>query len=343
MRLSIIIPVKNVASYIDNCIRSIYAQKIAPENFEVILIDDGSVDQTLNLCKSYAKIHSNIMVITQSESGVGLARNKGLDHASGRYIYFMDGDDYLARNTLGAVLKAAEESHADIAGFRTIQTSKANLFEENSTKIKGEKFSGNGIYHLAENPNYRVEIWWYIIRKEFLINTGLRFEERRFVNDSYFTPKLFLQAENMIFLNKDVHRYLIRGGSTTKSNRESHLKRHINDSLYAIEQMNRLMAELEKEEDAEVRLVALERINSKRMSYAFFTLIRFCKSNGSILHLNRLLVQLKQLEAYPITGMDSSEHQGIKYKVLTNIMNNKFLLNGFIKGLRPALRIINRN
>ena len=107
IRLSIVIPVCNLENYIAETLDSCLAQDILPEEYEIICIDDGSKDNSLAVLNHYAQTHSNIIVHTKENGGVSSARNKGIELAQGQYIWFVDGDDLIAENALGTLLRYA--------------------------------------------------------------------------------------------------------------------------------------------------------------------------------------------------------------------------------------------
>lgn len=111
--LSIIIPVYNAEKTIKQCINSIVRQNVAGQ-YEVICIDDGSLDSSLKILNDFSRKYPQIKVISQVNSGAAVARNKGLDESRGRYIFFMDADDFLTENALKVLLEKAEETDADI-------------------------------------------------------------------------------------------------------------------------------------------------------------------------------------------------------------------------------------
>ena len=96
--ISIIVPVYNVEKYLDNCLKSILNQSF--KDFEVILVNDGSKDKSGEICNIYSQKDSRIKVFNMENSGAGKARNKGLDLAQGKYIFFVDADDWLENNAL---------------------------------------------------------------------------------------------------------------------------------------------------------------------------------------------------------------------------------------------------
>lgn len=110
--VSMIVPVYQVEKYIAQCIESVLNQTF--QNFELILIDDGSKDKSGIICDSYAEMDDRILVIHTENRGAAAARNTGLERASGRYITFLDGDDYLAENMIARLYEVIEHSEYDV-------------------------------------------------------------------------------------------------------------------------------------------------------------------------------------------------------------------------------------
>jgi glycosyltransferase involved in cell wall biosynthesis len=114
MKLSIIIPVYNVEAYIAKCLDSIIAQDLEPGSYEIIVVNDGSPDDSGKIAQEFAAQHTNIIFIDQENQGVSVARNRGLDVAKGNYIAFIDPDDSIYPNCLNAIIEVAEKNNLDI-------------------------------------------------------------------------------------------------------------------------------------------------------------------------------------------------------------------------------------
>lgn len=126
--ISVIVPIYNTAQYLDRCISSLVNQTI--KDIEIILVDDGSQDASLNICQTWAKEDKRIIVIEQENSGVSAARNKGLAYAEGEYILLLDSDDWLSLNTFEVLLKEQQKCNADCVVFGLKQTS-GNIWAPN--------------------------------------------------------------------------------------------------------------------------------------------------------------------------------------------------------------------
>ena len=122
MRLNIIIPAYNVEQYLKRCVERCERQDIRREEYEVIVVNDGSPDGTLAVANELAATYENVVVLTQENGGPSKARNHGLSVAKGDYIWFVDADDYIVENCIGRVLAICEEHDLDICHFALTQT-----------------------------------------------------------------------------------------------------------------------------------------------------------------------------------------------------------------------------
>lgn len=112
-QLSIIIPVYNTGKYLDDCLTSLLHQDIPHEQYEIICVNDGSTDNSLEILNGYASDNENIQVIDQQNAGHAAARNVGLQAAQGRYVWFVDSDDYIDAGCLGFLLRILNENQID--------------------------------------------------------------------------------------------------------------------------------------------------------------------------------------------------------------------------------------
>lgn len=325
MRLSIIVPVYNIENYIGACINSIIDQDIDSSDYEIIIVDDGSKDSSSEIVKKFEEQEENIIVHRQQNVGLGGARKAGLKLAKGKYIYFLDGDDYLAKNTLGAIIETAEKHVLDITGFNILTTKSLDLSESQYHHQEEEINVTDGITFLAKNDNYRVEVWWYIIKRQFFDDSEATFEDKRFVNDSYFTPSLFSKAKRVACVPIDIYRYVQRPGSITSSKSPSHFRKHIGDLEFAIFQMHDIMENLGEHPHREG---AVKTIKIKQESYVFFSIVRFFKSDLKKPYLKDLLDKYRQLDCYPMGNLTKSkEYSSLKYKLISTAFNNKVMLS----------------
>ena len=129
MMLSIIIPVYNVERYVEKCIRSCEMQDVT--DFELVVVNDGSTDNSLSIVEQVSKEYENIAIITQKNQGLSAARNAGLQVARGEYVWFVDSDDWIEPNCLGRITKKLKD------GLDILQLQYRNAYEDASLNSDG--------------------------------------------------------------------------------------------------------------------------------------------------------------------------------------------------------------
>ena len=114
MKLSYIVPVYNVEAYLDKCLRSLYNQSLELADFEVVIINDGSSDSSIEIIEKYRTLYQNITLIEQENQGLSVARNNGINHAKGDYILCVDSDDFLIQDSISNLLQKAIDLNLDV-------------------------------------------------------------------------------------------------------------------------------------------------------------------------------------------------------------------------------------
>ena len=194
--ISVVVAVYNIEDYICECVDSIIYQTIQPE--EIILVDDGSTDRSSALCDEYAEKNTNIRVIHQKNAGLSAARNTGIEHAQGVWVYFVDGDDILAPDVIEsflAVLTAHEGDVEFIQGRMTWFVDGSNNFKPDEVYIPDEwtYFAKSQLVMarmLEEKGAFRMGIRG-LYRRNFLIQNDLMFVPGLYSEDQEWTPRLF--------------------------------------------------------------------------------------------------------------------------------------------------------
>lgn len=217
--LSIILPVYKVEDYIRACLVSIFKQGLSDTVFEVILVNDGTPDNSIGVISDIIEQHNNIMVINQDNKGVSCARNVGLKSAQGEYIYFMDPDDLLFDNSLSVLLPKAVTLSVDVLMADYI---KFNDGEDISSLVypgpqlcKEERKSGIESY-LEDLSPYECYIWRMLLRREFLINNKIDFKPFWY-EDTLFCQECLLKAGTCLKVDYRLYVYRLHKGSFTSS------------------------------------------------------------------------------------------------------------------------------
>lgn len=212
-KISIIIPVYKVEEYLPKCIESILKQTY--ENLEIILVDDGSPDNCGKICDEYALKDSRIRVIHKENAGVAMARNDGIEIATGDYISFIDSDDWIAENTYEILYKGLKAHDADcsVGGCVTVLEKDGTLEPQERERkgvqclsaqeaMKGVLLSGSAV-------------WNRLFKRE--IFREIRFPVGRVNDDEVVALHAYAECERIVFLDEDTYYYRIRSNSITTS------------------------------------------------------------------------------------------------------------------------------
>lgn len=334
MKLSVVIPCYNMEKYLADCLDSLFRQNLSPTDFEVILVNDGSEDNTLQIATQYAQEFSNIKIIDKKNGGVGAARNSGLDLATGVFVYFLDPDDFIADDSLAILLQVIEENQLDILTFNTqefrVLTSQ-QLTSYDSAKIFTPKNVTDGLGYIAQRK-YRNEVWWYIINRNFLIKSGYRFVEHRWLEDAIITVQLFCIVNRIAHIDLDVHWHRIIPTSAMINKSPEHYNRIINDIANVAYEYHKIIHSIPKTH--EQYDAAVNRLKTRQQSFVFFLLVRFMKSNMPVSKIPEMLNDFEQIGAYPLRNFLGPDYHGFSYSFMTFVFNNKPLINPFVKVFR---------
>ena len=237
LKLSIVVPVFNVEQYLSKCLDSLLTQDIALEEYEIILVEDGSPDKSGFICDRYAANYSNIKVIHRENGGLSAARNTGIDNAKGQFIQFVDADDYIEANVLKAMVKKMENDRLDILRYNYRNVNER--YEEFEPNLISKPFVDyrdeicDGFTFLTERLGFGCYACQFMIRRELL--EGCLFKEGIFFEDTEWAPRLLRRAKRVTSISGMVYNYLLRKGSITQSVDESKKKKVLNDKLLLID------------------------------------------------------------------------------------------------------------
>ena len=212
--LSIIIPAYNVEKYIEKCIESVLQQDL--DNYEIIIINDGSTDKTNEILEKYKNIKS-IKIINQKNKGLSGARNTGLKNCIGKYVLFLDSDDFVEKNSIKKILNEIQHNDLEILAFNFwIYYNKERYYLEKRKLIDKKNFSGEEyLKSNLLNKSYPMS-WLNIYNKEFLLKNNLFFKEGILHEDIEFNIRLLLKVKKMSYFNVPIIYYRQREGSITK-------------------------------------------------------------------------------------------------------------------------------
>lgn len=248
--ITIIVPVYNSEKYLARCIESLLFQTI--KNIDIVLVDDGSTDSSSNICDEYADKDKRVQVIHKQNAGQGLARNDGIGIATGKYICFLDSDDYYENNTCEKLVKAMEDSSADICSYGyQIDDSKGNIIRRpqmvNRTYY-GESEIREFILHYfgdsAQDETLRgVSSCMSVFKKSIIVDNNIHFPSERVVSseDTAFCLEYCKYVKKALTISDSLYHYCQNEASFSQAYRVDRLKlmkAHIEMLDYYAEQYN---------------------------------------------------------------------------------------------------------
>lgn len=250
--LSVIIPLYNSALWLPKCLESVLNQDVSKEEMEIICINDGSPDDSEDIAKRYQlEYPDSIVVLTQENQGPSGARNNGIKHASGKYLCFVDPDDFVEPNVFGGLLKQMDDEQLDMLRFdyRIVdeeykpinKRSFERQFDYSPSMMKGAEF-------LANRLDIACNIWRYFYRTELIVKNHIWCFTGDYFDDTPWLPLVLLNAERMNICDTVVYVYQERGDSLVKANSLAVVKRKNEGYLLLIRLMKEELKGLKGEE-----------------------------------------------------------------------------------------------
>lgn len=219
MLLSLIIPAYNVEKYLEKCIQSCLSQDLDKSFYEILIVNDGSKDNTLIIAERLASVYDNIKIINQKNGGLSAARNIGLINAKGEYVWFIDSDDYINCNVLKKIYAIAHGNNLDILWLEWQKVDeKGRKLSKDKNWIKNEYTEVvDGHLFLQKIQGMCFYAWAFIFNREFLTVNYLRFKEGVIYEDIEAIPFFIMKANRIKYHSFVVYNYLQRTGSLLHS------------------------------------------------------------------------------------------------------------------------------
>lgn len=298
--ISVIVPVYKVEKYLNKCIDSILLQTF--KDFELILVDDGSPDKCGEICDKYEYEDNRIKVIHKENGGVSSARNAGIDIARGKYINFVDSDDWIERESLEVLYKIANETCADIVqGKGVIAKDEVNIeLIKNSTF--NEYSNVEALHDLFNYDNGEIRIVPFNKLNSIRLFSGLRYPEGKIHEDEYLTPRLIYKANKVAVVDSQLYHYRLSKGSIMRSK-------------FSIKNLDRIYI-LNEECKFYREIGERELYNKTLISYALTLIDMYKKVNDNLVNSHDILDNIKDdfINKYDffINGQDAT----IKNKII---------------------------
>jgi glycosyltransferase involved in cell wall biosynthesis len=319
VNLSIIIPAYNAEKYILRCLNSIYdANQQAPSFLiELIIVNDGSTDRTLEKINQISKKFLNFKIINQKNIGVSISRNVALTRAIGKYVWMIDADDYISKDSIRVLEKNLTDNDNEIISFCYFLENKGTF--KRKTVIRDDLFSKTieGTEFLNKNDG-RLYLWTNVYSKKFLDESGVTFNKSLYnLGDSLYNIKLFINADKVLVLTNTLYYYCENKNSISRKNTQEKILMKSKSSFIVHNELYKLVSYLENKKEYEKSKIVLQKLNHSILGY-FYSLYY---ENYSYYYVKLQLKIYKKYNLYPIP----SGNNKMKAKIFSFIVNNSFL------------------
>ena len=336
-KVSVIIPAYNTELYIENCIESV--EKQTYKNFEIIVVNDGSTDLTLDKINKCISKYDNIKLINITNHGQGYARNIALKHSTGDYILFLDSDDFIERITLEQCVEKIEEDKSDLVVFDWKEFSyirqKYRYFNKDEF-FKNSILENEEVYELFKIKHYFTVNKLY--SKKFLIDNGIKYGEGYIYEDNPFWVEVVVNAKKVSLLPAPLYNIGLAPKSTTRNNIDTN--KHAMDYITAIKNIMRII-----NQKPEIDYSALYNYIMKKFNVYYKKRVPK-KYKKQFLHdYVKVMVEMVPLKNYKIKNTlikTACKHNMFKKQKVTEfyIMYKLFILK---RKLRSALKKIKKS
>ena len=245
-KISIIIPIYNTEKFIEECLKSLITQTF--KDFEIICVNDGSTDNTLNILKIFEKNDKRIIIINQNNTGAGIARNVGMRKSKGEYLIFLDSDDVFEKTMLENLYTKIKEKDAEIVvcnsiNFKTEKNNSKKFFKRKNYLISNKKIKNkNQIFSSFDIKKdfFNLFVWWpwdKLLKKKYIENLGIEFQNLKSSEDLFFVASAVIAAKKVFFLDK----ILIYHRAGIKTSISNSREKSWNNFYYALKELKNFL------------------------------------------------------------------------------------------------------
>jgi len=229
-----VVPAYNAEKYLSRCLSTCMDQDLNRDEFEVLVVNDGSTDNTLQIISKYSTEFDNIKVICKKNEGLGEARNDGLEAASGEYIWFVDSDDWITTKCLHYVYSILSKNDLDALWFQLVR------INENGEVIPLKKLCRKCLTEVLTGEQFLKQVMGYeayavlfVFKRYFLLKSNLRFKKGIYYEDAEFIPRALLAAQRVKYEPVVLYNYFLRSGSII----QSYNPKRVDDLIFVIRSM----------------------------------------------------------------------------------------------------------
>ena len=312
--LTYIVPVHNTEALLLRCLQSIVNQGLASDEYEVIVVDDGSTDNSRVVVQEFALDHPQVRLFTQSNAGVSAARNLAMDNARGRYLQFVDSDDYLMLGVMSSLVQRMLAADLDVLVFNYKSVdADGNILPIARNDNYPSSTKSTGVEYL-EQHSMTLYVWRFLLSRDFINQAGWRFNESLIVcEDGALITRFLLNARRVAHDQALVYCYVNRGDSAMHNPDPEHLRRRILSQVSAAASINEAMSGYRQVSGREAPVS----VAGVRNVYLYFAMTK-ALTCGCV---DEVLERIKQAGLYPFpcVGPEANYH-GVKWRIIHCLM-----------------------
>lgn len=305
--LSILIPAYNASKFLGRCLDSIVSQDQFSDNVEIVVIDDGSKDRTLEVIKNYSAKCDSVHYKTRENRGIGPTRNELIEMARGRYFWFVDADDYVSADSLQVLVPLLQSSRYDMIMFAFNWKSADGV---KTITCSGEYTSG---LDMADHDVYNNSLWTRVYRKSVVDDHQVRFNRLQMGEDFDFIFRLIPYLGRCKCLEQPLYNYVVSAGSAITATDMEHKVRSSDDSLRCIESCFQWIQQWDKSQQRILR----KPLNFFLMGYLYSIFV----VPFSYRYKRHVMARLSDCGAFPIYPLPINK----RHRQFSRIMNIKLL------------------
>lgn len=313
IRLSVIMPVYNAAVCLEKSVGSLFRQGLDPGTFEVLLINDGSKDNSLEVCKQLAEKHPEIRVVDKPNGGIADARNRGLDEAKGEWIAFLDDDDYLLDNGFAIAFKPyMGRKDVDLIRYGSDYD-----FWPVRPIEKGVLAEGRAWDLIKQGKAYLPGfLWIHCFRRSFLEEHHMRFEDVAMSDDYLFASSVYMYNPYLLATNAIILRYVVHEGSGSTSRPKAYSRKVAHDAVLIYDKLCKLADKVGATKDKDLWDRCLPDLNTRKR----LGITRMLSSRYTHKEFKKMRQWCRETGFYPMV-IYGHNHGSIKEKFELWVMN----------------------
>ena len=323
-KLSYIIPLYNSAEWLEKCLYSVLNQDIPEQEVEIICVNDGSPDNSADLAREIAKEHPSIIVLDQENQGPSGARNTGLRAATGKYLCFVDPDDFVQSMVYGGLVQQMEEEQLDMLRFDyQVVNEHYEIIPKRPFEYKFDYTPQlmTGTQFLSERLDIACNIWRYIYRREIITENNIWCFVGDYYDDTPWLPLVLMKAERLNICDKVVYNYMERSDSLVNAQSPKAVQRKIDGGF--------ILLEILRDELKTIDSIAIQRWYDMMIAHSVVSLMTLI---GVYQYQRRkaYVMSLKQFGFFPLSKYRANKKTLRKIQWI-NCCPKLFLLTIYIK------------